>query len=140
VDICQVNETGTLFVGSDIDDWDLIHDTGISVIVDMDGDLDQVPTKPDGFLYVYYPIYDEELPDLDKLHAVARLVAAMCAKERVLVHCRMGYNRSCLVVGLALTYMGWDGLRALAHLRAIRPAALYNEVFAGYLEQIQASS
>jgi protein-tyrosine phosphatase len=139
MEIFQVNEQGTLFVSSDIDDWDAIHARAVSVIVDMDGAIDHhVPTAADHFLYVYYPIADEDLPNLGKLHAVAQLVATLCRFERVLVHCRAGYNRSCLVAGLALTYLGRSGPEALDDLRAARPAALWNENFASYLATLPA--
>lgn len=139
MEIFRVNEEGTLYVSSDIDDWDAIHAREVTVIVDMDGAIDHhVPTQPDHFLYVYYPIYDEDLPNLGKLHAIAQMVATLTRFERVLVHCRAGYNRSCLVAGLALTYLGRSGVEALDHLRAARPAALWNEAFARYLESLPA--
>lgn len=136
----QVNHTATLFVSSDIDNWEEISLRNITVIVDMDGLIDNIPTKPDHFLYLYYPIYDEQLPDLDKLHAIARMVAYLSTREVTLVHCQMGFNRSCLVMGVALTYLGYTGRQALEHLRAIRPGALFNEYFATYLEQLPAGS
>jgi protein-tyrosine phosphatase len=141
MEIFCVNEDGTLYVSSDIDDWDAIHARGVTVIVDMDGEIDHhVPTQPDHFLYVYYPIHDEDLPNLGKLHAIAQLVATLTRFERVLVHCRAGYNRSCLVAGLALTYLGRSGAEALGDLRAARPAALWNESFARYLGSLAARS
>ncbi len=141
MEIFQVDEEGSLYVSSDIDDWDAIHARKITVIVDMDGDIDHhVPTRPDHFLYLYYPICDEDLPNLHKLHAIAQLVASVSRLERVLVHCRAGYNRSCLVVGLALTYLGRSGAEALDHLRSVRPAALWNETFADYLRSLRRRS
>lgn len=139
MEIFRVNEEGTLYVSSDIDDWEAIHAREVTVIVDMDGEIDHhVPTRPDHFLYVYYPICDEDLPNLGKLHTIAQMVASLSRFERVLVHCRAGYNRSCLVAGLALTYLGRSGGEALEHLRAARPAALWNENFARYLEALPA--
>ena len=56
---------------------------------------------PNHMFYVYFPIFDEGLPDLKKLHAVARLGARLVANgEKVLAHCGMGFNRSALVAGL----------------------------------------
>lgn len=58
-------------------------------------------------LYVYFPIFDEGLPDLNKLHALAKLGARLVANgEKVLAHCGMGFNRSALVAGLVLTISG----------------------------------
>ena len=79
-------------------------------------------------------IFDEGLPDLNKLHAVARLGARLVANgEKVLAHCGMGFNRSALVAGLVLTYLGMKGEDAVALLREKRPGALFNENFAAYL-------
>jgi len=44
-------------------------------------------------LYVYFPIFDEGLPELNKLHAVARLGARLATNdEKVLAHCGMGFG------------------------------------------------
>ena len=54
----------------------------------------------------HYPIYDEDLPDMAKLQAVARLGAAMVEfGHKVLSHCGMGFNRSALVAGLILNHL-----------------------------------
>jgi protein-tyrosine phosphatase len=42
----------------------------------------------------------------------------------------MGLNRSALVAGLVLTYLGMKGEDAVALLRGKRPGALFNENFA----------
>ena len=76
------------------------------------------------------------MPTLHKLHAIARLGAALIqARERVLVHCQMGLNRSALVAGLVLVYSGMSGDAAVSRLQQRRPGALYNEVFADYLRE-----
>jgi protein-tyrosine phosphatase len=138
MDIIQIDEAGSLFLSPDVDDWEPIERLRISAVFDMDGDLDiGVPTVPNHMLYVYFPIYDEELPDLEKLHAIARLGAALIGTgHRVLSHCGMGLNRSALMAGLILTYLGMQGADALDLLRQKRPGALYNENFANYLLSI----
>jgi protein-tyrosine phosphatase len=135
VELLPVNAEGTLFVSGEIDDWEPLRQAKVDTIVDMDGDIDKgVPQSPNAILYVYYPILDEELPDCDKLHAVGRMVAELVRTGHVvLVHCRMGFNRSNLVTATALTYLGMSGAQALAHLQKIRPGALYNENFARYV-------
>ena len=60
----------------------------------------------------------------------------VAAGHRVLVHCKMGFNRSALVVATALTYMGLSGRQALDDLRRRRPGALFNEVFAAHVEAL----
>jgi protein-tyrosine phosphatase len=56
--------------------------------------------------------------------------------EKVLAHCGMGFNRSALVAGLVLTYLGMKGEDAVALLREKRPGALFNENFAAYLSAL----
>jgi hypothetical protein len=140
VDLVAVNPEGTLYVSGEIEDWEALRERGIDTIVDMDGDIDPgVPAAPNAILYVYYPILDEDLPDLTKIEALGRLVAELVsARHRVLMHCRMGLNRSVLVTATALTYLGLTGQQAVAHLRACRPGALFNETFAGHVLSLPA--
>jgi protein-tyrosine phosphatase len=135
VDIVAVNPGGTLFVSGDVEDWEALRERGIDTIVDMDGDVDPgLPEAPNAILYVYHPILDEELPDLTRIEALGRLVADLVsADHRVLVHCRMGLNRSVLVIATALTYLGMTGEQALSHLRECRPGALFNDAFAAHV-------
>jgi protein-tyrosine phosphatase len=135
MDIICIDEKGCLFLSPRIDDWRYVDEHGISVVIDLEGDLDDdVPTIPNRVLYIYYPIFDEDLPDLAKLHAVARLGATlMQSGHKVLSHCGMGFNRSALVAGLILVYLGFTGEEAFQLLRRRRPGALFNDVFAVYL-------
>jgi protein-tyrosine phosphatase len=140
VELVAINAEETLFVSGEIDDWGAILERDIDTIVDMDRDVDPgVPQAPNSILYVYFPILDENLPDLRKLDALGRLVADLVSEgHRVLVHCRMGLNRSALVIATALTYLGMNGSQALAHLREIRPGALFNETFAEHVLALRA--
>ena len=54
------------------------------------------------------------------------------------MHCRMGFNRSNLVIATALTYLGMCGADALRHVQDRRPAALYNENFAEHVRGLPA--
>jgi len=135
MDLIPLDERGQLFISPSIDDWKLIEDHGITAVIDLDGSLDLgIPNIPNHMLYVYFPIYDEGLPDLNKLHALANLGARLVANgEKVLAHCGMGFNRSALVAGLVLVYLGMKGEDAVTLLREKRPGALFNENFATYL-------
>ena len=137
MDVVLLSENG-LFLSPDIDDWQTIKDLNISVIIDLDGDLDiGVPTIPNDILYIYFPIYDENLPDLMKLHAIAKLGAELVTGgHRVLCHCLMGFNRSALIAGAILVALGMEGAQALSLLQERRPGALYNEIFAAYLQSL----
>ncbi|MBD2184873.1 dual specificity protein phosphatase family protein [Planktothrix sp. FACHB-1355] len=135
MELFQIDEKGQLFISPDIDDWQPIAAHDINVIFDLDGDLDiGVPSISDRILYIYFPFEDKDLPDLEKLHSIARLGASLIGSgHRVLSHCGMGHNRSALVAGLILTYLGLTGAEAVALLRQKRRGALYNKNFASYL-------
>lgn len=141
MDIVQIDNHGCLFLSPAIDDWPAVDAHRITAVFDMDGDLDiGVPTVPNHMLYVYFPIEDDDLPDLNKLHATARLGAHLVQSgHRVLSHCGMGLNRSALVAGLILIYLGGQGAEVVEHLRDKRPGALFNEKFANYLGSVKIS-
>lgn len=134
-EITQVDDAGQLFLSGSIEDWKAVHDKGISVVIDLEGDVDHgVPTAADQFLYVYLPIHDGDLPNLDRLRAVGALGAELVAKgHRVLSHCGMGLNRSALVAALVMMRGGMSARAAVDQLRERRPGALFNEVFANWL-------
>ncbi len=137
-EIVPIDDDSRLFLSGAIEDWQPVHDRGITVVIDLDGDVDHgVPTAADQFLYIYLPIRDGGLPNLDRLHAVAHLGARLVEQgHRVLSHCGMGLNRSALVAGLILMSGGMTGAQAVERLRARRPGALFNEVFARYLLEV----
>jgi protein-tyrosine phosphatase len=134
-----LDDGGCLFLSPRIEDWAYVEERGITTVIDLEGEIDTgIPTMPDHVLYLYFPIYDEDLPDLAKLHGVARLGASLVASgHKVLSHCGMGFNRSALVAGLILRYLGMSGPEVISHLRERRPGALFNQVFADYLLNLQ---
>src|SRR4051812_29698408 len=134
-EIVQIDDDGKLFLSAAIEDWKPILDRGIDTVIDLEGGIDHgVPTEANKFLYIYLPIHDGELPDLDRLHAVAKLGAELLKRgDRVLAHCGMGLNRSALMVALILRYLGMDGEAAVARCRERREGALFNGIFADYL-------
>jgi protein-tyrosine phosphatase len=136
MELFQIDEKGQLFISPDIDDWHPIASHGINVIFDLDGDPDVgVPSLPNQLIYIYFRFEDEELPDLEKLHELARLGASLVESgHRVLSHCGMGHNRSALLAGIILTHLGMTGEEAVALLRQKRRGALYNKNFASYLQ------
>ena len=135
----QVDDAGALYISPEILEWAPLEERGIDTVIDLEGGLDHcIPTVPDQILYVYFPIYDEALPNLEKLEAVADMAARLIRSgHRVLSHCRMGFNRSALVAGLTLCRLGMTGPEAVQRLRSCRPGALFNEVFAAHLESLR---
>ena len=138
MDVICLDDAGCLYLSPKIDDWSFVEQHGISVVIDLEGGLDHcIPDIHNHVLYVYFPIFDENLPDMPKLQAVARLGADMVRSgHRVLSHCGMGFNRSALVAGLILVDLGMSGPEAVAQMRSRRPGALFNEVFAEYLASL----
>lgn len=138
MELFQVDEHGKLFISPDIDDWEPIAERGIRVVFDLDDDPDiGIPCVPNQLLYIFFPIEDHELPDLERLHEVARLGASLVKNgAAILSHCGMGHNRSALLAGLIMTYLGVSGEEAVARIRQQRPGALYNKAFATYLASL----
>ena len=109
----QVNDAGHLFISPVIHDWTVVTQRGIDTVIDLEGGLDVgVPTAPNECLYVYFPILDEQLPNLNKLHGVAPMV------------------------GLTLHKLGMSGPEVITRLRARRPGALFNDQFAAFLDAL----
>ena len=135
----QVDDEGHLFISPVIHEWSGVAALGIDTVIDMEGGLDScIPTAPGGCLYIYFPIFDEDLPDRDRLEAVASLGAHLIrTKHRVLSHCGMGYNRSALVAGAILHKLGHRGADIVPRIRKRRPGALFNEIFAEYLAALE---
>jgi len=131
----QVDDSGLLFISPVIKDWGVVTSFGIDTVIDLEGGLDEcIPTCANSCLYIYFPIFDEELPDLHKLDAIARLGAQLIENgQRVLSHCGMGFNRSALVAARILHHLGMPGDRVVEQLRERRPGALFNEVFAQHI-------
>jgi len=139
-EIVQIDDAGRLFLSGAIHDWSRVHALGITVVIDLEGDIDHgVPTAADQFLYIYLPIHDGNLPQLDRLHAVARMAAELITNgHRVLSHCGMGLNRSALMAGLICLCLGnTTGPDCVELLQRKRPGALYNTVFADYLRTME---
>lgn len=139
-ELFPVDDDERLFISPAISDWALVHDRGIEVIIDLEGDLDHgVSTRPGHLLYIYHHIFDEDLPDLARMQALALMGAHLIRQgQKVLAHCGMGFNRSALLAGLILTELGMSGADAVTRLRERRPGALFNERFADYLVTVPA--
>ena len=141
MELFQVDDAGHLFISpgiNEVKDWDVLGKYQVDTVIDLDGEVDVgVPTVPNHCLYIYFPIFDEDLPNLNKLHAVGNLGANIIKSgHRVLSHCAMGYNRSALVAGVILHKLGMPGPHAVERLRERRPGALFNDCFAAYLESL----
>jgi len=134
----KIDDEGQLYISPAIREWPPVAELGIDTVIDMDAGLDEcIPTTPEGCLYVYFPIFDENLPNLARLDAVGDLGAHLIRRgHRILSHCGMGFNRSALVAGVILKKLGFPGPEIVQRLRERRPGALFNDVFAAYLQSL----
>lgn len=141
MEIIPVNESGTLLLSSQLEEWSLMKELGVDTVIDTDGTIDHnAPDAPDTIIYIHFPVSDSELPEEGTLHALGRLVAEMTGRgHKVLIHCFLGLNRSNLLAAVALTYMGMDGRQAVDHIQKVRPGALDIELFTGYLSKLPAN-
>ena len=136
MDITAIDDEERLFVSSMIDDWSRIDAHAITVVVDLEGAIDTgIPAGDGNRMYLYYPFEDDAVPDPTMVGPLAVFLAELYrGGHRVLVHCRMGFNRSPLVAGAILHRLGWSGRDAVVRLRERRPGALFNETYCDYLE------
>jgi protein-tyrosine phosphatase len=144
MDLFQVDDDARLFISPAIEDWASLARYEIDTVIDLEGQLDTcIPSLTNHCLYIYFPIDDdnEQLPNMIKLRAIARLGASLVAEgHRVLSHCGMGYNRSAFVAGLIMVELGMAGPDVVVRLRERRPGALFNDGFAACLEALAAGS
>lgn len=138
MELFQVHDEHRLYISPAITDWDVLTCHGVDTVIDLDGTIDSgVPTLPNKCLYIYFPIFDEDLPNLNKLDAVGSLGASLVASGHcVLSHCGMGYNRSALVAGVILHKLGMSGPEIVKSIQERRPGALYNDCFAAYIQSL----
>ena len=134
----RLDDDGKLYLSPAIREWAPIAALGVDTVIDMEGGLDEcIPTTPEGCVYVYFPIYDEELPPLARLHAIGAMGAHLIRHgHAVLSHCGMGFNRSALVAGQILFNLGMRGPEIVQRIRDRRPGALFNDLFASYLHAL----
>jgi len=129
-----------LFLSSKIskpEDVAKIHNLQIDVVIDLEGGFDVDMPFLDA--YLYWPILDVPvLPDECFLFRAAQF-AYISLKEgqKVLVHCRQGLNRSGLVCGKIMRFFGLDGPEIISRIREKVPGALFNPVFAKYIEGLR---
>ena len=144
MELFQVDDGGRLFISPALEDWDSVARHDIDTVIDLEGALDAcIPNATNQCLYIYFPIDDdnEQLPNMTKLRAIARLGASLIGQgHRVLSHCGQGYNRSAFVAGLIMIELGMSGADVVARLRERRPGALFNEGFADCLASMSESA
>ena len=91
--------------------------------------------------YVYHPIRDGKLTKrlIKDLKELAAWVAKRYRRgKRIVIYCRMGRSRSCMVAALVLTIVRkMSGKQAVRYMRARRAGACTrNKHFVGFLESL----
>jgi protein-tyrosine phosphatase len=91
--------------------------------------------------YVYHPIRDGKPGKklIKYLKELARWIARKWRRgKRIVIHCRMGRSRSCLLAALTVMRIkGCSGRDALAYMRKVRPRCLSrNRHFIKLLEEL----
>lgn len=121
----------------------LLDEAKIDLVINLSGrnptDLER--TAASGRMFVYWPIEDDELPDLDSLRSLGTWVTTLLqhTDKRVLVHCVASVNRSNLVIGQILhQHLGLGGPALVDELEASSEgyAILTNVTFRHYLESL----
>ena len=125
-----------LYQGS-VPTWDEVLQHEIGFVIALAPGLPMPP--PAELPYMYWPIHDGPLPDIEMLAVVARCAEqALRADKRVLIHCAEGINRSSLVVGVILNVaFGLSGRAVVTAITNVVPNALANTVFREYLETLE---
>lgn len=113
----------------------LLRDYGVDVLVLAAKEAQPPSSDFPGVRVIHAPYADrffEPLAPATKRRVVqvAKQVAdALKEKQNVLVTCLMGLNRSGLIAGLALRFLGMSGPEAVDQIRLKRAGALSNPTF-----------
>lgn len=125
-----------LYILSAIREPEKVKAAGINVLFDLEGRID---SRVSDFLtfYAYWPIADSPtLPDIIQLQQVSWDAYHWQQIGYIVgIHCRMGRNRSALLMGEVLKLRGMEGPDAVKLIREKRPGALTNDTFREWLER-----
>jgi protein-tyrosine phosphatase len=78
--------------------------------------------KKRGMSFASLPIPDRQVPvsPTELAATLDKINATLASGKNVLIHCRQGIGRTGLVAACMLVTKGWDSLRAIEHLSAVR--------------------
>jgi len=111
---------------------------GVAHVIDLSGHIDIY--ADDWISYLYFPFEDiESLPDVDLLRCVVLygFDIVRLKDEILLVHCTMGLNRSALVTGYIMGFLGIPPKTAIEKIREVRGnSALSNKSFEKFLLEL----
>jgi hypothetical protein len=114
--------------------WELLDTLGFDASIDVGG-WDQ-SSQMTGRDYTFRMLDDVPwIEDEQMIHELGRSVATKVDEgQRVVVNCAAGLNRSGLIVGRALIFLGYEPRAAIRLIREARgPKALFNRTFEEFL-------
>ncbi len=120
------------WIADEIASW---RGSGVDVIVslltaeeerDLNLDAEEQYSEADGMVFISFPIADRSAPEsqADASRLIEKLNSRLTVGENVVVHCRQGIGRSGLLAACLLITAGRSPDLAIAHLSAIRGAAI----------------
>lgn len=84
------------------------------------------------------PIPDGDVPEPEAARSlVERIVAALAARQTVVVHCRGGLGRAGTIAACTLVHLGQPAAQAIATVRRARPGAIENRRQERFVEQFR---
>jgi protein-tyrosine phosphatase len=103
----------------------------VTLLEEFELSLARIPTlfesaRRAGIEPIWYPIRDVSTPrdPADPIPVVRQIIGRMAAADTVVVHCMGGIGRSGTIAACVLAARGLPPARAIAAVRAARPAAL----------------
>jgi predicted protein tyrosine phosphatase len=121
---------------SEIDKYDLV----VSCAPDSEMRPESIACLSSCKLRVYFPFADVgDLPNVEIAMSVANFVEERMFRDRILVHCAGGRNRSGLIIALAMSIDDkmstgkCDMQSVINRIKAANPLALQNDTFVKYL-------
>lgn len=109
-----------LIAGAGINEnnWKEIVDLGITAVVNLRTENQDVFGTPPPLAYLWLPTEDHTDPTPEQLLMGAQLIHTLVKNgHRVLIHCKMGIHRSATMVVAYLIYSGLDKAEAIRQLR-----------------------
>ena len=98
--------------------WKEIVDLGITAVVNLRTESQDVFGVPPPLAYLWLPTEDHTDPRPEQLLLGAQLIHTLVKNgHRVLIHCKMGIHRSATMVVAYLIYSGLDKEKAISQLK-----------------------
>jgi len=135
--LCQI--TPQLFVGAQFGKrgWSVLQRWGISAVINLRKEFDDIDLKVDIQRYLYIPTEDDNTPTLDELREGVDFIAAEIERGgKVYVHCGSGVGRAPTMAAAYLVYSGKTVSEAWEIIKKKRPFIRPTRIQREQLEQL----